>query len=74
MKSYKYEVSLHDSAQFQEVAYFCTPEGSCRPEAIPGAQLANLSGLLNERGREGWELVQLFFGKQGLALFWKKEI
>jgi hypothetical protein len=30
--------------------------------------------LLNERGLEGWELVQASFGKEGVLVFWKRQI
>jgi len=33
-----------------------------------------LGEMLNERGKRGWELVQISFGKEGLMAFWKREI
>jgi hypothetical protein len=30
--------------------------------------------LLNERDEQGWELIQLLFGNDGIVAFWKKEI
>jgi len=74
MKAFKYQVSLHGNEEFSEIAYFCGPEGGCRPEAVPGSQLAKLADILNDRGRQGWEMVQVFFSRQGLAVFWKMEI
>jgi len=32
-----------------------------------------LGEMLNERGKQGWELVQISFGKEGLMAFWKRE-
>ena len=29
--------------------------------------------LLNARGLEGWELVQTFFGEDGVVAVWKQE-
>jgi hypothetical protein len=30
--------------------------------------------LLNERGGEGWELIQLLFGKDGVMACWKRRV
>jgi hypothetical protein len=30
--------------------------------------------LLNQRGDEGWELIEMFFGKDGIVVFWKRAI
>jgi len=32
-----------------------------------------LAALLNEKGEEGWELIQVSFGKGGVMAFWKRE-
>jgi hypothetical protein len=31
-----------------------------------------LTDILNNRGREGWELVQISFGRDGLMAYWKR--
>jgi len=33
-----------------------------------------LGGILNERGAQGWELIQLFLGGDGVVAFWKRAI
>ena len=73
MKKFDYEVTLHPAAEFKEIAYFCSEDGKCNLEEVPGDQIKNLSRILNERGELGWELVQLSFGRDGLMAFWKKE-
>jgi len=30
--------------------------------------------MLNRRGAEGWEIVQTLFGRDGIVIFWKREI
>jgi hypothetical protein len=30
--------------------------------------------MMNQRGAEGWELIQVFFGKDGVVIFWKKAL
>jgi hypothetical protein len=32
-----------------------------------------LQSLLNGEGENGWELVQVSFGRNGILAFWKKE-
>jgi hypothetical protein len=39
---------------------------------VPGVQPSILKSVLNERGEQGWELVQLSFGKDGIMAFWKR--
>ncbi|MBW2240025.1 MAG: DUF4177 domain-containing protein [Deltaproteobacteria bacterium] len=33
-----------------------------------------LTTILNNQGREGWELVQISFGKDGVMVYWKRRI
>jgi len=33
-----------------------------------------MKGILNGRGSEGWELIQIFFGEDGVVAFWKRLI
>ncbi|HJX34895.1 MAG TPA: hypothetical protein VJ373_06925 [Desulfatiglandales bacterium] len=74
MKKFKYEITKHPSSEFKQLAYFCTDQGECALEELPSNQTDMLKGLLNERGEQGWELVQLFFGKDGIVAVWKKKI
>jgi len=74
MNRFKYEITRHPASEFKQLAYFCTDQGECSLEQIPSDQTNVLKGLLNERGEQGWELVQLFFGNDGIVAFWKKAI
>jgi hypothetical protein len=74
MKKFEYEITKHPSSGFQELAYFCTSEGECKLDQLPADQTGRLKDILNKNGDLGWELVQLSFGKDGVAAFWKKEI
>lgn len=73
MKTFAYDVTRHPSSKFTQVAFFCGQDGSCDIEEVPGDQVAMLKDILNERGAEGWELVHLAFGRDGLLAFWKRE-
>jgi hypothetical protein len=74
MKRFQYEITRHPSSEFKQLVYFCTDQGECSLEQVPYNQTDVLKGLLNDRGEQGWELIQLFFGKDGIVAFWKKDI
>ena len=74
MTRYEYEITKHPAEEFQELVYFCNEKGECNYESLPSNQMASLMDILNERGSLGWELVQLFFGKDGIVAFWKKGV
>jgi hypothetical protein len=74
MKKFQYEITKHPSSEFNQLVYFCTDQGECSLEQVPSSQTEILKGLLNNRGEQGWELIQLFFGKDGIVALWKKAI
>ena len=74
MKQFEYEVTKHPNKDFSNLVYFCSGEGECRLDQVPSDQTTVLTELFNERGSIGWELVQAFFGKDGMVIFWKREV
>jgi hypothetical protein len=74
MKKFEYEITQHPAADFMQVTYFCTETGECSLNDVPRDQAQVLSGILNERGKAGWELVQVTFGRDGAMAFWKRKI
>jgi len=74
VKTYEYEITRHGSEEFAQVAFYCSAEGDCSINDVPEAQSLAPASLLNSRGREGWELVQMAFGRTGFMAFWKREI
>jgi len=72
MTKYEYKITKHTTESFSQMAYFCSDKGDCAVEEVPSDQEKRLSDMLNERGEQGWELIQLFFGKNGLVAFWKR--
>jgi hypothetical protein len=74
MKQFEYQISLHSSATFKEVVYFCSEEGRCTMEEVPSDQIGKLENILNDYGKKGWELVQALFGKDGVMVFWKRAV
>ncbi len=75
MKKYEYQITSHPSEQFTKLVYFCGEgAGGCKRDEVPGEELSVLADLLNERGAEGWEAIQIKFGKDGAVVFWKREV
>jgi len=74
MKRFEYEISQHPGDTFKQLVYFCTETGECTLEKVPHDEVDVLAGLLNERGKQGWELVQVSFSKKGIMAFWKRKV
>ena len=74
MKGFEYEISKHPSDLFRQVVYFCSASGECNLNEVPADQAQLLVEILNERGKEGWELVQVSFGNDGMIAFWKRPV
>lgn len=74
MKKFEYKITKHPSDNFKHVGFFCTDQGECSLEQLPENQLSDLVDILNENGGQGWEFVQLNFGRDGVIVFWKKEM
>lgn len=54
------------------IVFACQPDGACTVQDVGVDQIARLSVLFNEMGKEGWELIQLFFHASGIVSFWKR--
>lgn len=74
MVRFEYEITMHSADAFKRVVYYCSGEGACELEEVPADEAQVLRGILNERGQDGWELVQLIFGKDGLMACWKRPL
>lgn len=74
MERFEYTVTRHTAEMFSKLVYFCSAKGDCDLEHVPEAEPDALVDLLNRRGEEGWELIQLVFRRGGLAAFWKRRI
>jgi hypothetical protein len=74
MKRFEYKITKQPAEAFTELVYYCTEAGECTLDQIPHDQTDILQNLLNSEGTEGWELVQVSFGRNGVICFWKKEL
>lgn len=74
MKHYEYKITKYPAETFNELVYFCSETGECTLDQIPHDQTEILKDILNAEGVTGWELVQIAFGRNGVLVFWKKEL
>lgn len=72
MEHFEYEITTHAGDTFSRLTYFCSVGGECSVEGVPDGEPQILVDLLNERGVQGWELIQVLFGKDGIMAFWKR--
>jgi hypothetical protein len=72
MERFEYEITQHSSDTFDKIIYFCSASGQCGIDEVSKDQTRILADILNNRGKKGWELVQISFGKDGVMAFWKR--
>ena len=51
MKQFEYEITKHPATEFDRLTYFCSGDGECSYEQIPGNQMQVLNNILNDTGR-----------------------
>ncbi len=74
MDRFEYDITRHASETFDRVVYFCSKSGRCGLDEVTKDQTRILTDILNRRGEEGWELVQIAFGKDGVVAYWKRKL
>lgn len=62
------ELGLQD----EERVLYCGPEGVCFFDQAPNPYLEAIVQVLDERGREGWMLVQTILRAQDMICFWRR--
>jgi len=81
MKTWEYDISFHsmddlgltnvDFPEDQVIA--CDTEGHCFFSDVLRPYMDVFKNVLNDRGVQGWELVQISYHKGSLVCFWKRE-
>ena len=86
MMRWTYDISRHSLGQVLEAmrsrgfapgdassrVLFCDQEGGCFFDESPDPYQEALKGILNKRGQDGWELVQVAFREKELICFWRR--
>jgi hypothetical protein len=70
--TFEYDINKIPAQAFEHLAFFCSEKGECGLDDVPVDQTRRLTAMLNEKGAEGWELVQLFFQESGVVAIWKR--
>jgi hypothetical protein len=86
MKNWEYDITSYSIEQVRavraELGYpadderavmFCTDEGLCFFDNIPNPNIKAILHILNGRGAEGWQLVDVAFRTDEMLCFWKRE-
>ena len=82
MRRYEHTITVHGrqdilsravSAVTPPPRVYCDTEGACFFDEAPNPYLQAVIKLLDESGRDGWELVQVIPREQDLICFWRKE-
>jgi hypothetical protein len=74
MERFEYELTTYDADAFDKLVVYCSEQGDCDLAEVPSEEPQKLAKVLNERGEQGWELVQLFFRKDGIVAVWKRKM
>ena len=74
MKRFEYKITKHLADTFDKIIYFCSKSGECSIDEVSKHQTRILTDILNNQGREGWEVFQISFGKDGVMVYWKRRI
>jgi len=72
MEKFVYEITKYPAETFKQLVFFCSEKGQYTIDQVPNDQAKVLKDLLNEKGAQGWELVQLYFGDDGAIAFWQR--
>jgi hypothetical protein len=75
MRRFEYDITIHPAEAFQQLVYICTADGECQEEPAPTSNVAGrLVEIMNARGRDGWELVEVKASSRAIVTFWKREV
>jgi hypothetical protein len=81
MKGYEHTITVHDRREIlgsvtpaatPPSRVYCDAEGICFFDEAPNPYLHAIIKLLDESGRDGWELVQVIPREQDLICFWRR--
>ncbi len=75
MERFEYDMTRHSAESLGDLVFVCTEAGECGPANTGGGtESVALMHVLNQRGEQGWELVQIMTGAQEIAAVWKRRI
>jgi hypothetical protein len=78
MGKWEYDISVYGIEGLEEASSDVTPVIACDPEGVcffkdtHRPDIGALISVLNERGENGWELVEMVSSPGGLVCIWKR--
>lgn len=85
MTRWTYQITTHSREELLQMAealggpvgeaapvIFCDSEGVCFFDEAPNPFVAAITQLLNRKGQDGWELVQIAFRARQLICIWRR--
>lgn len=83
MERWEHDISVHTAGEVaaraqvtpeEERVLFCGTQGQCFFDAAPNPYIQAISAILDERGRQGWILVQTVLREQDMICFWRRPV
>lgn len=88
MERWEYEITTHTAGEVLKVreelghprepqgpdVVYCDTEGLCFFDEAPNPYVEAIVHILNEKGKEGWELVQIAFRQNDFICIWRREL
>jgi hypothetical protein len=88
MDRWEYQVTTHSAGEVlrvrEQLGYppveesppvvYCDTEGVCFFDQAPNPYVESIVHILNEKGQQGWELVQVTFRQADFICLWKREL
>jgi hypothetical protein len=73
IESFEYDITRHSAESLGELVFVCTETGECGPSKAAAPESNGIMNVLNDRGSQGWELVQIMTGSTEIAAVWKRK-
>jgi len=88
VERWEYEITTHTAGEVLKVreelghppdpqgpdVVYCDTEGVCFFDEAPNPYVEAIVHILNEKGKEGWELVQIAFRQNDFICIWRREL
>jgi len=88
MDRWEYQITTHSAGEVlrvrEQLGYpteegsppvvYCDTEGVCFFDEAPNTYVESIVHILNEKGEQGWELVQITFRQSDFISIWRREL
>jgi len=88
MDRWEYQITTHSAGEVLSVraelghapdaagptVVYCDTEGQCFLDQAPNPYVEAIVHILNEKGQQGWDLVQITFRETDFICIWRREL